>query len=86
MATIQASSFEFENTGTTILTVTKPGGQEDTINPSQTRVYIPKGVYSADVDGVQALTINFTGGNMKITQGTGNSPSGTSAKISTNMN
>lgn len=86
MATIQATSFQFENTGTNIFTVTKPGGTTDTINPGAEKTYNPKGVYSADVTGVQAFTIDFTGGNLKVTKGTGAAPAGTSARINTYMN
>ncbi|KAJ3495063.1 hypothetical protein NLJ89_g10686 [Agrocybe chaxingu] len=86
MATIEASSFKFKNNGSTIFTFTKPGGLKDTIHPSQKQVYSPKGVYSADIDGVQAFTINFTTGNINISKGTDDSPSGTSAKITTILN
>ena len=85
MSQIVATSFEFDNNGSTIFTVTKPGGTNDTISPGTNKTYNPKGVYTADVSGVQAFSISFDG-NLTITKGTGLAPPGTSATIRTYMN
>jgi len=86
MATIQATSFKFINSGSTIFTVTKPGGTTDTINPGGEKTYNPKGVYSANVNATQLFSIDFQNGNLLINKGAGNPPAGTAAEVTTYLN
>lgn len=83
---LEASSFELTNSGTTIFTITKPGGTTDTIHPAEKIMYTPHGVYSVHVDSVLAFTVNFIDGNLNIAKSTDSSPAGTAANVNTIMN
>ena len=82
----RVTSFEIANIGSTIFTITKPGGTQDRILPQESIAYNPQGVYSAVVSGVQTFTINFSAGNLDISKGVGIAPGGTSATVRSFMN
>ena len=85
MSAIEATSFQIANIGSTIFTITKPGGSQDTIAPSQTETYNPQGIYLADVGGIQSFDIDFTNGNLKINN-LNSGPAGTAATVKAFLN
>jgi len=83
MTTIQATSFKFVNSGSTIFTVTKPGGTTGNIHPNHYVTYKPKGVYSANVNVTQLFSVDFQNGDLLIKKSAGTLPAATAAQITT---